>query len=208
MALGGWRIGFVRLPEGPGGRAAGEALLGLASEVWSSASAPMQHVAAYVLTEPPEVVAHIDRSRRLHRATTLAAHCRLVSAGIRCRPPAGGFYLYPDFEPLRPQLAAHQVDGGDTLATHLLERFGIGVLSGAAFGDEPDALRCRIATSLLYGETDEQRRQALAAEDPAELPWIKSSLDRLGSAVASLRADQAPLSSARAEPARSVRPLS
>ena len=64
----------------------------------------MQHVAAYVLNEPPEVVEHIARSRRLHRATAIAAHARLVAAGISCRPPAGGFYLYPDFEPVRPQL--------------------------------------------------------------------------------------------------------
>ncbi len=190
MALGGWRIGFVRVPESATGRAAREAVLGLASEVWSSAPAPMQHVAAHVLNEPPEVVAHIDRSRRLHRATTLAAHDRLVTAGIRCRPPTGGFYLYPDFEPVRPQLAADRVDGGDALATHLLERFGIGVLSGVAFGDEPDALRCRMATSLLYGQSDDQRRQALAAEDPATLPWIKSSLERLGEAVAAIRTDR------------------
>jgi aspartate aminotransferase len=191
MALGGWRIGFVRVPEGQAGRAAREAVVGLASEVWSSAPAPMQHVAAHVLNEPPEVVAHIDRSRRLHRATTLAAHGRLVAAGIRCRPPSGGFYLYPDFEPARSHLAAHGVDGGDALADHLLERYGIGVLSGVAFGDEPGALRCRIATSLLYGKSDDQRRRALAAEEPAELPWIKSSLDRLGEAAAAIRTDQA-----------------
>ncbi len=186
MALGGWRIGFVRFPEGATGRMAREALIGLASEVWSSAPAPMQHVAAHVLDEPPEVVEHIARSRRLHRAVTTAAHSRLVAAGIRCRPPAGGFYLYPDFEAVRPRLAAHQVDGADGLATHLLDRFEIGVLSGAAFGDDPAALRCRIATSLLYGATDEERREALAAQDPAELPWIKRSVDRLGDAVASL----------------------
>jgi len=187
MALGGWRIGFVRVPEGSAGGATREALLGLASEVWSSAPAPMQHVVAHVLNEPPAVVAHIDRSRRLHRAATLAAHSRLVDAGVHCRPPTGGFYLYPDFEPLRPELGARGVDGGDALATHLLKRFGIGVLSGVAFGDEPAALRCRIATSLLYGQTDDERRQALATADPAELPWIKGSLDRLGEAVASIR---------------------
>jgi hypothetical protein len=55
---------------------------------------------------------------------------------------------------------------------------------------DPDALCCRIATSLLYGEDDE-RRQALAAEDPASVPWIKASLDRLGDEVASLATDQA-----------------
>ena len=186
MALGGWRIGLVRVPDTTTGRAAREAMLGLASEVWSSAPAPMQHVATYVLNEPPEVVEHVASSRRLHRSTAIAAHARLVAAGISCRPPTGGFYLYPDFEPVRPELAEQHVGGGDALATHLLERYEIGVLSGVAFGDQPAALRCRIATSLLYGKTEDERRQALAAEEPAELPWIKASLDRLGSAVAGL----------------------
>jgi aspartate aminotransferase len=187
MALGGWRIGLVRVPDTATGGAAREALLGLASEVWSSAPAPMQHVAAYVLNEPPEVVEHIARSRHLHRATAIAAHDRLVAAGISCRPPSGGFYLYPDFEPVRSHLDEQGVVGGDALATHLLERYEIGVLSGVAFGDEPAALRCRIATSLLYGKTQDERREALAAQEPAELPWIKTSLDRLGAAAADLR---------------------
>jgi aspartate aminotransferase len=187
MALGGWRIGLVRVPDTATGHEAREALLGLASEVWSSAPAPMQHVATYVLNEPPEVVEHIARSRRLHRSTAIAAHARLTAAGISCRAPSGGFYLYPDFEPVRPHLAERRVDGGDALATHLLERYEIGVLSGVAFGDEPAALRCRIATSLLYGKTADERRAALAAEEPAELPWIKTSLDRLGDAAADLR---------------------
>jgi aspartate aminotransferase len=187
MALGGWRIGLVRVPDTTTGAAAREALLGLASEVWSSAPAPMQHVATYVLNEPPEVVEHIARSRHLHRATAIAAHDRLVAAGISCRPPSGGFYLYPDFEPVRSHLDEQGVDGGDALATHLLERYEIGVLSGVAFGDEPAALRCRIATSLLYGKTEDERREALAAQEPAELPWIKTSLDRLGAAAADLR---------------------
>jgi aspartate aminotransferase len=187
MALGGWRIGLVRVPDTATGGAAREALLGLASEVWSSAPAPMQHVATYVLNEPPEVVEHIARSRHLHRATAIAAHDRLVAAGISCRPPSGGFYLYPDFEPVRSHLDEQGVDGGDALAAHLLERYEIGVLSGVAFGDEPAALRCRIATSLLYGKTQDERREALAAQEPAELPWIKTSLDRLGAAAADLR---------------------
>jgi aspartate aminotransferase len=186
MALGGWRVGFARLPASDAGRATGTALLALASEVWSSAPAPMQHVVAHVLSEPPQVVEHVARSRRLHRAVTLAVYDRIVSAGASCRRPGGGFYLYPDFEPLRPALLEHGVDGADALADHLLERYEIGVLSGAAFGDDPGALRCRMATSLLYGDTVERRRQALSAEDPTALPWIHESLDRLGDALAAL----------------------
>jgi len=40
-------------------------------------------------------------------------------------------------------------------------------------------LRLRLATGLLYGETDEQQEAALAAPDPLALPWIAAELDEL-----------------------------
>jgi aspartate aminotransferase len=183
MALGGWRIGFARMPDSELGRALGNAVAGLASEVWSSLAAPMQHVAAYVLSEPHEVREHVAASRWLHRAVSLAAWERLIGAGVECRRPGGGFYLYPDFEPLRGRLGIETADG---LAELLLERFGIAVLPGPAFGDRSDGLRFRIATSLLYGRGDEQRWEALESDDPAALPWIAAALDRLEAAVSTI----------------------
>jgi aspartate aminotransferase len=183
MALGGWRIGFARLPDGPLGADAHRALTGLASEVWSSLAAPMQRAAAYVLDEPDEIREHIARARRLHRLVTTAAHREVIAAGAQCRAPAGAFYLYPDLEPLRSALG---VANGAELAELLLERHDVAVLPGEAFGDEPSALRFRMATSLLYGQTDDERWEALAAEDPASLPRIRSALDRLGGTLRAL----------------------
>jgi aspartate aminotransferase len=184
MALGGWRIGFARLPDGALGAHARTALGGLASEVWSSLAAPMQVVAEHVLSEPDDVVAHVARGRRLHRLTTAAAFEAVTGAGAACRAPAAAFYLYPDLEPMRESLAGHGVDGADALAEWLLERHDVGVLSGAAFGDDPGGLRFRMATSLLYGADDEQRRRTLDSEDPVSLPWIREPLARLGAALA------------------------
>jgi len=184
MALGGWRIGLVRLPDGPTGADARVALTALASEVWSSLAAPMQSVAAYVLSEPPPVTAHVERSRRLHRLTTEAVHAQLTAAGASCRPPGGGFYLYPDLEPMRERLRAEGVEDADSLSGYLLDRHQIGVLSGAAFGDDPAALRFRVATSLLYGDTDDERRRTLEADDPVARPGIGRALERLRSALA------------------------
>jgi aspartate aminotransferase len=183
MALGGWRIGFARMPDSAFGVEVRRAVAGLASEVWSSLAAPMQAVAAHVLAEPADVCEHITRSRALHQATSRAAFELLVGAGIDCRPPGAAFYLYPDLERLRSRLG---VDTADALAELLLDRFDVAVLSGAAFGDDPGALRFRIATSLLYGRNDAERRQALEADDPVRLPWIAEALDRLGSALASI----------------------
>lgn len=174
MALGGWRVGFARLADGPLGEQAGAAVGGLASEIWSALAAPMQHAAEYALSEPPDVMARVDASRRLHRAVGRAAYDAVVASGAACREPGGAFYLYPDFEHARERFAT-----GAGLADHLLERRGIAVLEGAAFGDEPAALRFRMATSLLYGADDEQRLEALASDDPAALPWIAAALDRM-----------------------------
>jgi aspartate aminotransferase len=188
MALGGWRIGFCRLPDGPLGADAAAALGGIASEVWSSLAAPMQHAATYVLDEPDEIRDHVARSRRLHRLVSTAAHAQVTGAGALCRPPSAAFYLYPDLEPLRPALTRLGVSTGAQLAELLLERHDVAVLQGEAFGDDPAALRFRMATSLLYGNTDEERWQALLADDPVALPWIADALERLGETLRALRA--------------------
>lgn len=177
LALGGYRIGFARLPD------AGVLpdLVGVASEVWSSLASPMQRVAAVALDEPPEVRARIAASRRLHGAVTSAVHGILVDAGVACRAPDAAFYLYPDFGGL-----GLTVDTGRALADLLLERYGIGVLAGAEFGDDEHAMTFRIATSLLYGENDEQRLTSVDSDQPLALPWIEAAIDRLRYAVRDL----------------------
>ena len=59
------------------------------------------------------------------------------------------------------------------------------MLPGEAFGDEPGALRFRVATSLLYGE-GEQRLRALDSADPARLPWVAEALDTVRRALHAL----------------------
>jgi aspartate aminotransferase len=179
MALGGWRIGFARMADGPLGEEARAAVGGVAGAVWSALAAPMQAVAAHVLSEPDDLVEHVERSRALHRSVVHAAYREVAAAGVDCRPPSGGFYLYPDFGSRRDALAAHGVTTSLELAEYLLERHDVGVLAGEAFGDEPGGLRVRMATSLLYGGDDDERLRALASDDPADLPWIRARLDRL-----------------------------
>ena len=186
LALGGWRIGFARVADGPLGDEARRALGGLAGAVWSALAGPMEHVAAHVLAEPDDVREHVARSRRLHALVAAAAHRDLAAAGIDCRRPAGAFYLYPDLERHRPRLAALGVHTGAQLAEHLLERHDVGVLAGEAFGDEPAGLRFRMATSLLYGSDDDERWRALLTGNPVRLPWIRAALARLRAALDAL----------------------
>ena len=180
LALGGWRIGAIRLPDSPLGHQLLPQVKGLASEIWSSPSGPVQYAAAYAFGEPVELVEHIAKSRRLHATVARDVAKRFRNVGAVVAEPQGGFYMYPDLESWREHIKeTYSITTGAELAHHFLHEYGLGVLAGQEFGDKEKALRFRVATSLLYGETDEQRFEALNSEDPLTLPWIKESLTRL-----------------------------
>lgn len=112
---------------------------------------------------------------------------RCATAGLLVPAPQAAFYLYPDFEPWREHLRASRcISTGADLAGHLLERYGAGVLPASAFGEDPRALRVRMATGLLYGDTDAQREAALTASNPLTLPWISAALTRIEEILADL----------------------
>ncbi|WNI23568.1 aminotransferase class I/II-fold pyridoxal phosphate-dependent enzyme [Streptomyces sp. ITFR-16] len=178
LAVGGWRIGVARFPEGPWGEWIRGGVVSVASEIWSTLAGPMQEVAAYAFAEPEEVRDRLRASARLHGAVAREVHRITVDAGARCRPPTGAFYVYPDFEPVREELAKHDVDDSASLARRMLD-LGIVVLAGHLLGDEPGALRFKCATSMLYGADAEQQERSLAADDPLALPHVRSVLDRI-----------------------------
>ncbi|MGW1679614.1 pyridoxal phosphate-dependent aminotransferase [Saccharopolyspora sp. NPDC002376] len=186
MSLGGWRVGYLRTPPGPTGQRIADRIAGIGSELWSCLAGPMQAAAAYIYAAPPAVTGHIAASRRLHAAVARATHAVFTKAGAACREPQAAFYLYPDLEALRPALAARSIETGVVFADHLLDEHGIGVLAGEHFGDAPQSLRFRVATSLLYGRTTDQRWTALRSDDPVSLPWISGALDRLAGALETL----------------------
>ncbi|AQZ67923.1 Aspartate aminotransferase [[Actinomadura] parvosata subsp. kistnae] len=177
LALGGWRIGVARLPENA--HLLRRRLLAVASEIWSAPAAPVQEAAAYAFGDPPELTERITRSRRLHGVVARAVHERFVAAGADVPVPQGGFYLYPDLGHLR-------LGGSAEVTKLLLEEHGIGVLPGHAFGDDPSAARVRVAVSLLYGDTAEERLAALNSPDPLGLPWIADNLDFLSAGLREL----------------------
>jgi aspartate aminotransferase len=187
LALGGWRIGAARLPDGERGSALRDRLLGVGSEIWSAPAAPIQQAAAYAFGEHSDISQRIAQSRSLHAAVARAVAGRFAAAGLLVPPPQAAFYLYPDFEPWRAHLRSERgITTGAGLARHLLDRYGAGVLPASAFGEPEGALRVRVATGLLYGDSDWQREAALAAHDPLSLPWISAPLDRVGDILADL----------------------
>jgi aspartate aminotransferase len=189
LAVGGWRIGVARMPDGAAGAVLRDRLLGIASEIWSAPAGPVQQAAAVALDEPADLAERVSRSRSLHAAVSLAAARLCADAGLDVAPPQAAFYLYPDFDPWREHLRGKfGVNTGPDLVGLLLNRYGAGTLPGSAFGEPVSSLRLRLATGLLYGDTDEQREQALTAADPLQLPWINTAMTRFADILADLAA--------------------
>jgi aspartate aminotransferase len=189
LALGGWRLGVARMPGGWLGPELAGRLVGVGSEIWSAPAAPVQRAAAVAFGEPPALAERVALSRRLHACLAREVALRFAKGGASVPAPAAAFYVYPDFTPLAGVLLErHGITSDDGLAALLLDRYGVCVLPGSAFGEPKWRLRLRAATSLLYGETEAQRITALNSADPCSLPWIAAALDRLDEVLADLTA--------------------
>jgi aspartate aminotransferase len=187
LALGGWRIGVARMPDGPLGAPLRRALLGAASEIWSAPAAPIQCAAALAFSEPAEIDERISRSRTLHATVARAVADVCTDAGLLVPPPQAAFYLYPDFGPWRDYLQSrYRVSTSAGLARLLLQQYGAVTLPGTAFGDRPGTLTLRLATARIYGNNADQQEAALATPVPLTHPPIATALARLKEILANL----------------------
>jgi len=171
FSAGGWRLGYAVLPGGERGEQLGRAVRALASEIWSAASTPIEEAAIAAFTPDPEVEIYLRRAASLHGHVTHALYRTLHELAIACPKPAGGFYLYPDFAAWRAPLARLGVTTSPQLAQYLLDKWDLATLPGTAFGEEPETLRLRLATSMLYGPAPQSNLwQLLQQTDDLPLP--------------------------------------
>jgi aspartate aminotransferase len=185
LALGGWRIGLIRVPDSGFGRSLMKRIHAIGSEIWSCLPPPIAAAARIAFDEPPAIRDYIASSRQVHQLSSEAIFQSVIRAAVDCRRPQAAFYLYPDLENFRKPLAERGIMTSQDLANELLEHFGIAILPGVAFGDPPDALRFRIATSLLYGTTRAQQLKTLAAPD-SSVRRFRTAGDRLEDALKAL----------------------
>ena len=148
---GGWRLGALILPpNAPGGLH--EALLGLGSEIYSCASAPIQVAALAAYALDAEVRDYLVAQRRILSAIGTAVHSAVAQIGLRAHAPEGGFYLLVDFSPFAAHLAARGIMTDVQLCESLLEVAGVALLPGSAFGVRSDMLTARLAYVDFAGE--------------------------------------------------------
>lgn len=155
---GGWRLGTFMLP--PQMRWLLEAMASVASETFTSTSAPIQYAAVAAFVGNAELDDYLARSRRVLRALGRTIADRMRRSDIDCSDPDGAFYLFPSFRAHRDRLRARGITTSREMVERLIDETGVAVLPGSDFGRPPRELTCRLAYVDFDGET------ALAAADP------------------------------------------
>ncbi len=140
---GGWRLGTFAFPRAMDWLR--DAMAAVASETFTSTSAPIQYAAVRAFDGGLGIERYLWHSRRLLGA--LGRHCarRLTEAGVHVAKPAGGFYLFPDFDAFRERLEERGIRDAPTLCKRLLQETGVAILPGTDFGRSPAELTARIA---------------------------------------------------------------
>ena len=140
---GGWRLGTFTFPRSL--RWLLDAVSVVASETFTSTSAPIQHAAVRAYEGGIEIERYLQNSRRVLSALGGALCRRLQAIGVSVPQPSGAFYLFPSFSAFREDLQRRGISGSDELCQQLLRDTGVAVLPGSEFGHSPALLTARLA---------------------------------------------------------------
>jgi aspartate aminotransferase len=140
---GGWRLGTFTFPQRL--RWLLDAMAAVASETYTSTSAPIQYAAARAFRVGTEIEQYLWRARRVLKTLGEWQVARYEEAGVQVQRPDGAFYLFPNFGAHRDKLAARGITTSAQLCTRLLDDTGVAILPGSDFGRPWSELTARLA---------------------------------------------------------------
>jgi aspartate aminotransferase len=140
---GGWRIGTFVFPSPL--RWLMDAMASMASETFTSTSAPIQYAAVRAFRGGSQIEKYLWRCRWILEELGNKVSNELKKEGIYAPKPDGAFYLFIDFEKYREKLLQRDIKNSSQLCNRLLEDTGVAILPGQDFGMLPEELTARLA---------------------------------------------------------------
>ena len=140
---GGWRLGTFVFPEQL--RWLLDKMVVVASETFTSTSAPIQYAAVAAYQAHPQIEDYLRKSRAILQIIGEAVHTQLEAHQITCPKPSGGFYLMPDFSFYQNKLTKQGILNSRQLCDFILEELKVALLPLSDFGMPDDFLGCRLS---------------------------------------------------------------
>ena len=161
---GGWRLGTFVFPAGLDWLR--NAMANVASETYTSTSAPIQYAAVRAFPGGSEIQTYLAHSRRILAALGNRLRGKLTDGGISVTEPQGAFYLFPSFAPGAERLRGRGITTSVSLCEKLLEETGVAILPGSHFGRPDEELTARLA----YVDFDGAQALAASQTQPLDTP--------------------------------------
>ncbi|BBM82712.1 pyridoxal phosphate-dependent aminotransferase [Candidatus Uabimicrobium amorphum] len=157
---GGWRLGTFVFP--PQFTPLLKSMVSIASETFTSVSAPIQYAAIRAYEMGEEIEVYLQNSRKVLQI--IATHCyeKLSDAGVDLWEAQGGFYLFLNFSKFRDVLQKNGIHDSGQLCERLLEETGVAILPGSDF------LRCESEYTVRMAYVDFDGKKALEACEKSE----------------------------------------
>ena len=137
----GWRLGYFVMSESL--NQLRDSLKVLASETFSSVSAPIQYAAIAAYSNNHEE--YINNSRSILKAVGEYVYENLKSNKININKPQGGFYLMPEF-------VNKNFSSSDEMCSDILKETGIVLLPGSDFGFSKERMIARLSFTDFNGK--------------------------------------------------------
>ena len=137
---GGWRLGYFIIPENLSNIT--NQLKVLASETFSSVSAPIQYAA--ITAHKNNHDDYIQKSKNILKSVGNYVYENLKSNDVLINKPQGGFYLMPEF-------VGKKFNSSSEMCKDILEKTGVALLPGSDFGFKENKLLARLSFTDFNG---------------------------------------------------------
>lgn len=140
---GGWRLGTFSFP--PDLHWLLDAMAAVASETYTSVSAPIQYAAIQAFMCGAEIENYLWHVRKILFLLGNKTAAILKEGNILVNDPTGGFYLFLDFSPLKNKLHKRGIRDSTQLCDSLLNEYGVAILPGSDFNRPAEELSARLS---------------------------------------------------------------
>jgi len=140
---GGWRLGTFSFP--PNLHWLLEAMAAVASETYTSVSAPIQYAAVTAFNCGTEIENYLWHVRKILALLGQEFAGIIKKGNILVNDPTGGFYLFLDFSPLKDRLHKRGITNSAVLCDKLLTDYGVAILPGVDFNRPEEELSARLS---------------------------------------------------------------
>ena len=140
-AAGGWRLGYFVIPKNL--NLLMEKIKVLASETFSSVSAPIQYAA--ITAYNSDQSEYLKKARTILKGVGNYIHEILKSNNTIVNKPEGGFYLMPEF-------VNKNFSNSSKMCNDILVKTGVALLPGTDFGLPPEKMIARLSFTDFDGK--------------------------------------------------------